>query len=276
MAAGGSIRPARGEGVVLDVARVVELEQAIAASGTSLAELMARAGAAVADAVRRAFPEPVPVAVLAGSGNNGGDGWVAARVLAEAGYPVTLLSMKAPADLHAEPARTAALAVEEWATGEGAAIGVGDSREDADGAGSVTDDVCGSKVADDARRFLRIISSPSQDEIVRELAQARVIVDALLGTGFSGDTLRAPFDAWVTAANEARQTHGACVIAADAPSGLSAQTGAAATPCVCADETVTMIALKSGLLARGAAAYVGELTLAPLGIDVRADFPQFA
>ena len=70
--------------------------------------------------------------------------------------------------------------------------------------------------------------------------------------------------------------HGARIVAADVPSGLSAQTGVAAMPCVRADETVTMLAFKPGLLAPGAAACVGELSLAPLGIDVLRDFPQFA
>ena len=69
---------------------------------------MARAGAAVAEAVRTWVPDPSPVVVLAGAGNNGGDGWMAARLLAQAGYPVTLVTPDLAERLHAEPARTTA------------------------------------------------------------------------------------------------------------------------------------------------------------------------
>ena len=57
-------------------------------------------------------------------------------------------------------------------------------------------------------------------------------------------------------------------IAADVPSGVSAQTGDAALPRIYADETVTMIVYKPGLLARKAAPMTGAVRLAPLVDDV--------
>ena len=249
----GEAEDRRGRAVVLDVARVGELERAIEAAGTSLATLMARAGEAVANAVRGAVPEPCAVAVLAGSGNNGGDGWVAAERLAEAGYSVTLATMAAATALRAEPARAAALSV----------------------AARAADGVSGDAGRARGANRLRILEAPSVDEVAATCSRSRVVVDALLGTGFSGNALRDPVGAWVEAANAARKA-GALVVAADVPSGLSAQTGVAARPCVEADETVTMLALKPGLLALGAVPYVGRLTCAPLGIDVCRDFPEFA
>ena len=57
--------------------------------------LMANAGRAVARAVRGRF-RPCRTLVLAGPGNNGGDGYVAARLLQQAGWPVTLAALASP------------------------------------------------------------------------------------------------------------------------------------------------------------------------------------
>ncbi len=212
---------------VLDVADVVALEQRIARDGTSLLELMTRAGTTLACAVEEHAVSDAAVVILAGSGNNGGDGWVAARVLAAAGRNVTLVSKSAPEELVAEPARTAAL--------ESASTGSFD-----------------------------LAIAPSDAELTRLLDNADVIVDAILGTGFAHDRVREPYATWIRQANEAHRKHGVRIVAADCPSGLNAQTGATASECIAADETVTMIVPKTGLLESQARPYVGTLLLAPL------------
>lgn len=63
------------------------IDEASAAAGVPTRTLMENAGRAVADAIARRFPQQ-PTAVLCGPGNNGGDGWVAARALREMGWPV--------------------------------------------------------------------------------------------------------------------------------------------------------------------------------------------
>jgi hydroxyethylthiazole kinase-like uncharacterized protein yjeF len=70
-------------------------EQAAIARGTSVEELMERAGAALADAAYR-FAGPVPALILCGPGNNGGDGYVAARYLAERGVDVRIAALSEP------------------------------------------------------------------------------------------------------------------------------------------------------------------------------------
>lgn len=250
---------------VLDVAQVAELERRIAEAGTPLSELMERAGAAVADAVREqlglrearrseeraaqleharalahdasvAFVEPdfeeeeAPrVVVLCGSGNNGGDGWVAARLLAQEGCGVTVVTPRPAADIKAQPAHDAAVEAQRVL------------------------ESCGA----------RILVRPDILELTIYLSLADVAVDAILGTGFSGEAVREPYGGWIVAAN-AMRAGGLSIVAADVPSGLSAQTGAAADPCIEADLTVTMIVQKPGLVLPQAARYCGEVRVAPL------------
>lgn len=222
---------------VMDVAEVVALEQCIAQEGTSLYTLMTRAGKAVAEAVRQHAPVGSNVVVLAGSGNNGGDGWVAAEDLAARGYNVVLVTKALAAEIKAEPAKTAALKAEE----------AGSFRAEVD---------------------------PGRGAIEEELKRADVVVDAILGTGFSHSEVREPYASWIALANEVcgcksecsgkGTSEGAWLIAVDCPSGLNAQTGAHAQACIRADETITMLAVKTGLLVPEAAPYVGQLRLALL------------
>jgi hydroxyethylthiazole kinase-like uncharacterized protein yjeF len=80
-------------------------EQAVIDAGTSVEQLMERAGAALAEAAYR-FAGPVPALILCGPGNNGGDGYVAARHLAEQGVPVRIAAMSEPKSEAAKWARS--------------------------------------------------------------------------------------------------------------------------------------------------------------------------
>ncbi|HEX2804078.1 MAG TPA: NAD(P)H-hydrate dehydratase [Sphingomicrobium sp.] len=80
-------------------------EQGAIDSGTPVETLMERAGAALAEATNR-YAGPLPVLVLCGPGNNGGDGYVAARHLAAQGIPVRVASLADPKSDAAKWARS--------------------------------------------------------------------------------------------------------------------------------------------------------------------------
>src|SRR5437763_2392532 len=80
-------------------------EQAAMDGGASVEQLMERAGEALAEAVYR-FAGPLPALILAGPGNNGGDGYVAARHLAGRGVEVRVAALSEPKGKTAKAARS--------------------------------------------------------------------------------------------------------------------------------------------------------------------------
>src|SRR3954470_3332960 len=90
---------------ILTAERMAAAEQAAIEAGSSVKELMERAGAALAEAAYR-FAGPVPALVLCGPGNNGGDGYVAARHLADRGVQVKVAALSEPKSAAAQWARS--------------------------------------------------------------------------------------------------------------------------------------------------------------------------
>ncbi|HEV2532909.1 NAD(P)H-hydrate dehydratase [Phenylobacterium sp.] len=89
---------------ILTVAETAQADKAAIAAGTPGSVLMERAGTAVADAVAAHF-RPQDVIVACGPGNNGGDGYVAARVLKARGWPVQVRALGEPTTEDAKAAR---------------------------------------------------------------------------------------------------------------------------------------------------------------------------
>lgn len=209
------------------------------AMGIAGERLMEHAGTAVA-AAARALAEATdrggrPVLVLAGPGNNGGDGFVAARRLAGWGVPVIV----ALVSTDEEPSTPDALRNWERLDGE--------------------------------ERVTRVHAAGPRDVSIlgQGVERASVIVDALLGTGVRG-RLRDPVRSAVELIGRAREA-GVPVLAVDTPTAVDLSSGDPSDPVVRADVTVTFHRPKTGLRTRVGKALAGRVLVAPIGIPSEAD-----
>jgi ADP-dependent NAD(P)H-hydrate dehydratase / NAD(P)H-hydrate epimerase len=174
---------------------------------------MQRAGRGAAIVILEKFGSRLSggATVFTGPGNNGGDGWVVAGALAEAGVSVTVEESGPPK----------------------------------------TPDAIAEKTS--AGKVLTKVKHPSN---------AGLVIDALLGTGASGEPRGAVADA-VRRISELREA-GAATVALDVPSGMDATTGAHQLA-VRADLTITFGTVKRGhLLARD---FCGEIVVVDIGLD---------
>ncbi|HUJ32598.1 MAG TPA: NAD(P)H-hydrate dehydratase [Candidatus Acidoferrum sp.] len=190
--------------------------------------LMENAGRSVAEFIAHRFPhlERRRIVVLCGKGNNGGDGFVAARHLREKGANVSAYLFAEPQEVKGD----AAANLDRWRQLSGE---------------------------------MHVIRAASEWRTSKQvIASAGVIVDALLGTGARGEVegLLAEVIADINA-HSAAQT----VVAVDIPSGLNADSGEVSRSCVVADFTVTLTAPKIGMFRGNAPSVVGQLLVREIG-----------
>jgi ADP-dependent NAD(P)H-hydrate dehydratase / NAD(P)H-hydrate epimerase len=186
--------------------------------------LMERAGVEMARAAIEYFG-PIAgrrVLVVAGGGNNGGDGFVVARELHRAGAEVVV-----------------------FATKEGYE---GDAKTNIDALLNLD---------------VRFVGSDGYED---ELREADLVVDALLGTGFSGE-VREKEAGFI----EKMNANDAPVVAVDVPSGVDGSTGEVWGTAVRADLTVCAHAAKLGCVVSPGLAHAGEVTVVDIGIPPEAD-----
>jgi NAD(P)H-hydrate epimerase len=213
--------------------------QRLGIPGETLMEEAGRGVAAVALAMLGGADERRPglVLVLAGPGNNGGDGHVAARHLAAAG----IRSVVALAATDPRPGtRDAAL---NWDRLEG--------------------------IAEVDR--LRLASAHDARLLLNGIERAALVIDALLGTGVRG-TLREPIRSAVDVCLRARGA-GVPVLSVDTPTAVDPTSGAPSDPVVRAHVTVTFHRPRTGLATRIGASLAGRVLVAPIGIPAQADRP---
>lgn len=201
--------------------------------------LMEHAGSAVGAVVRalieRTGRRDGPVLVLAGSGNNGGDGLVAARWLAGIGIESVVVLV-----------------------GPDARPGTPDAIRNWDRLATVG-----------GVRRMHAASAHDLGFLERGIERTAVVVDALLGTGVRG-RLREPIASAVLLCRRAREAGVPCV-AVDTPTGVDLTSGELTDPAVRADLTVTFHRPKTGLRTTRGKAMAGRVFVAPIGIPRAAD-----
>jgi len=197
--------------------------------------LMENAGRSCAELIRErlAGVDNPSVCLFCGAGNNGGDGYVIARHLLNAGFHVKVILCS--------------------------------EREKIRGDAKVNLDIL-ERLAH-AVEQLDMTAGGLASRIHLLAGDADMVVDALFGTGLQGE-LREPYRSLIDAINAL----GRPVLAVDIPSGLDCDTGEPLGTAIKAAYTVTFVAVKKGFTASpDAAKYIGELYIASIGIEPKAE-----
>jgi NAD(P)H-hydrate epimerase len=200
-------------------------------------ELMESAGKSVVEVFLEKFKErnernPGRVSVLCGKGNNGGDGFVVARLLKGRAGQVKVYLFGEPGELRGDAARN----YERWRE-PGETVTVVRGEED----------------------WIRAW---------RDVAASEVIIDALLGTGIRGGAsglLAQVIENLNRFSQDARAAWPAWIVAVDTPSGLPSDGEAAQGPVLRAHLTVTFTAPKIGQLVSAEAGSCGSLVVREIG-----------
>ncbi len=214
---------------MITIDRMKALEANSEWRGVSSRLLMENAGYSVVEEIGKHWQLEEKAAVFAGTGNNGGDGFVAARRLVNRGIHVKLVLLGRPRNIASEDAE------KNWNI-------IAQMDEDID---------------------FEIIRDSSE---INELdLESEVIIDAVLGTGISGE-LREP----VSSAVEYINSQDSYKVAVDVPTGLDPGNGKVHDKAVKCDLTVTFHDLKPGL-EHSDEEYVGDIVKADIGIPKSAE-----
>ena len=218
---------------VFTAKQVLDNEARIAKEqGVELYHLMEQAGQAVFDKVHLLADKKKKLLILCGKGNNGGDGFVIARLALLAGYQVTTV-----------------LLLNEPPQGSIDSLFKGDNKQAYQALISTTN------------TQVKLCTQADEVQALCVENEYDIIVDAIFGIGFKGE-LSSPFQQAIEYVNKLTATR----IAVDLPSGLNATTGNVASSAFRADHTVTFLAQKQGLYTSKAADYCGEISFVGLGL----------
>jgi hydroxyethylthiazole kinase-like uncharacterized protein yjeF len=192
-------------------------------------ELMERAGRGVTDCILHRYGEPRKAIVFVGSGNNGGDGLVIARLLSEAGWACSVHLLKPPEKFTPDASKNY------------------QRLQKIMGANTAVKEFDASRPDWPART-------------AEDLTEADVIIDSIFGTGIAGAPRGKALE-MIEIINSSRLP----VVSVDIPSGVNGTTGETPGEAVVADETITIGAPKIGTLFHPGKSHAGEVTVVDIG-----------
>lgn len=242
--------------------QIRQIEAPLLARDTPLMSRAARALAHQIEALRFASgPSAGRVAVLAGAGNNGGDGLFAAAYLAARGVPVRVVLTQPgvhPAGLAAVRAQGIAVAV------------IPVSSDDQPDQPRVSRESVATSTGAESETVTPDVSTTSWESVDEDLRTADIWVDALVGIGARGG-LRGQPAVLVErlVAMRGRQQ----VVAVDIPSGLIADSSEVPGPVLRADHTISFIAAKAATFLPPAALEAGRVSVVSLGVELDTGLP---
>ena len=245
---------------VFSVQEMVAAEQAADAAGLSYAQMMENAGRGLAEAIRQRFDvRGMQILILVGPGNNGGDGLVAGRYLAEAGADVSFYLYR-PRDAAQD---------ENFARIQEMGLFQANAQDDQRyrvlrlrlrAADMIVDALLGTGV-----------DRPIGGELATLMQQVRGGLEERAGRPVASAEASTPLTSIAALKDEGDRSAGQrgqrpFVVAVDCPSGLNCDTGALDALALPAGLTVTFAGAKRGHFIFPGAAAVGELVVADIGI----------
>ncbi len=232
---------------ILTAAEMRAAEDAVITTGVPVEMLMERAGTAIAHAVRR-LAGSNDVLILCGPGNNGGDGYVAARALADMGATVRVAALSEPKTHAAKSARAG------WS-------GPVETFSEAKPAPVLLDALFGTGLT----RALGVTETQTQNSPPAEAgAQLGNAIDK--SPGSPNWTPASAGEGTIVGRLHFLANAAQLKIAIDLPSGLATDSGQALSTPPVFDLTLALGALKPAHLLQPAARYCGQIRLLDIGV----------
>jgi NAD(P)H-hydrate epimerase len=203
-------------------------EKTIRSFGVPGLLLMENAGRGIVEFLRDNYKplDSKQILIVCGKGNNGGDGFVVARLLLNYALFVTVLIVVSPSEFQGDAKKNYEI-LKKLASQSSSRIAI--SRF--------------------SKRTIRLIPKPD------------IIIDGIFGTGFTG-SVKKPYSNVIHWMNQQE----APIVSIDIPSGVNGTTGVAFDEAICAKETLTFHALKTGLLCNQGRELTGKVNIIDIGI----------
>ena len=227
-----------GASNILKGSRIAEIDSRCISDGVDSKWLMKNAGNSISRLIIKDYERisgGIRGVIVCGSGNNGGDGFVAAADLVDAGFDVDVFHIKPPENL----------------------------SEDSSFYFKKLKNTYKSRIG-----LLEFEKQEQVQEFEKILRKSDFVIDAIFGTGLHGKKIHRQARAIIDSINSAwAKRKKLAIYSVDIPSGIDSDNAAVLGTAIKADKTVTFGCKKLGLALYPGKDYAGEVTVADIGID---------